>query len=56
MELFSLGPTLLVHHQVVKLCAPLNTYPHYWGEVPENLRAVDLWIWNESDLGKGYGT
>jgi len=29
---------------------------HYWGEVPENLRTIDLWIGEESDLGKGYGT
>jgi aminoglycoside 6'-N-acetyltransferase len=28
----------------------------YWGEVPEGLRAVDLWIGEHSDLGKGYGT
>jgi aminoglycoside 6'-N-acetyltransferase len=29
---------------------------HYWGDVPENLRAIDIWIGEASDLGKGYGT
>ena len=26
------------------------------GDVPENLRAIDLWIGEEGDLGRGYGT
>ncbi len=29
---------------------------HYWGDVPANLRAIDIWIGEETDLGKGYGT
>ncbi|QEC53427.1 aminoglycoside 6'-N-acetyltransferase [Anseongella ginsenosidimutans] len=29
---------------------------HYWGDVPANLRAIDIWIGEEADLGKGYGT
>jgi aminoglycoside 6'-N-acetyltransferase len=29
---------------------------HYWGDVEENLRAIDIWIGEASDLGKGYGT
>lgn len=29
---------------------------HYWGDVPENLRAIDIWIGEASDLGRGYGT
>lgn len=29
---------------------------HYWGDVPENLRAIDIWIGEAEDLGKGYGT
>jgi aminoglycoside 6'-N-acetyltransferase len=28
----------------------------YWGEVPANLRAVDIWIGEADDLGKGHGT
>ncbi len=29
---------------------------HYWGDVPHNLRAIDIWIGETADLGKGYGT
>jgi aminoglycoside 6'-N-acetyltransferase len=29
---------------------------HYWGDVPEGIRAIDIWIGEESDLGQGYGT
>lgn len=29
---------------------------HYWGEVPEGLRAIDIWIGEASDLRQGYGT
>jgi aminoglycoside 6'-N-acetyltransferase len=29
---------------------------HYWGDCEPNLRAIDIWIGEASDLGKGYGT
>jgi aminoglycoside 6'-N-acetyltransferase len=30
---------------------------HYWGaDVEPNLRAIDIWIGEKDDLGKGYGT
>jgi len=29
---------------------------HYWGDVEPNQRAIDIWIGEESDLGRGYGT
>jgi aminoglycoside 6'-N-acetyltransferase len=29
---------------------------NYWGDVAANLRAIDIWIGEEKDLGKGYGT
>ena len=29
---------------------------HYWGEAEPNLRAIDIWIGEPGDLGKGYGT
>jgi aminoglycoside 6'-N-acetyltransferase len=29
---------------------------HYWGEIDRDLRAIDIWIGEESDLGRGYGT
>jgi aminoglycoside 6'-N-acetyltransferase len=28
----------------------------YWGDVPSNLRAIDIWIGEKTELGKGYGT
>jgi aminoglycoside 6'-N-acetyltransferase len=28
---------------------------HYWGDVAANQRALDIWIGEESELGKGYG-
>ena len=28
---------------------------HYWGEVEPNLRAIDIWIGDAADRGKGYG-
>jgi aminoglycoside 6'-N-acetyltransferase len=28
---------------------------HYWGEIEQNLRAVDIWIGNASDRNQGYG-
>lgn len=29
---------------------------HYWGDIPANTRAIDIWIGEKEDLGKGYGT
>ena len=29
---------------------------HYWGDVEPNLLAIDIWIGEESDLYRGYGT
>lgn len=29
---------------------------HYWGEIEENLRAVDIWIGEPDMLGGGWGT
>jgi aminoglycoside 6'-N-acetyltransferase len=28
---------------------------HYWGEIAPNLRALDIWIGEAGELGKGYG-
>jgi aminoglycoside 6'-N-acetyltransferase len=41
---------------VVQLCDPANEETHYWCEIEQGLRAIDIWIGEESDLGKGYGT
>src|SRR5436305_1608572 len=35
---------------------PAEEDSHYWGDVPANLRAIDIWIGEKEDLGKGYGT
>ncbi len=40
----------------VQIIDPLHEETHYWGEVPEHLRAIDVWIGPPGDLGKGYGT
>jgi aminoglycoside 6'-N-acetyltransferase len=40
----------------VQIIDPAREESRYWGEVPANLRAVDLWIGEAADLGKGYGT
>lgn len=40
----------------VEIIDPAREEGHYWGNVAPNLRAVDLWIGEEADLGQGYGT
>lgn len=40
----------------VQIIDPALEESHYWGNVPCNLRAIDIWIGEEHNLGKGYGT
>lgn len=40
----------------IQIIDPVHEDCHYWGNIAENLRAIDLWIGEEADLGKGYGT
>ncbi len=40
----------------VQIIDPAREESHYWGDVPADLRAIDIWIGEEADLGKGYGT
>lgn len=40
----------------IQIIDPARKDSHYWGDVPADLRAVDIWIGEETDLGKGYGT
>lgn len=40
----------------VQIIDPALEESHYWGEVGNNLRAIDIWIGEEKDIGKGYGT
>jgi aminoglycoside 6'-N-acetyltransferase len=40
----------------IQIIDPQLEETHYWGDAPPNLRAIDIWIGEASDLGKGYGT
>jgi aminoglycoside 6'-N-acetyltransferase len=42
---------------IVQIIDPANEETHYWGDdIEQSLRAIDIWIGEEKDLGKGYGT
>lgn len=40
----------------VQIIDPAREESHYWGRVPPGLRALDIWIGEAADLGRGYGT
>ncbi len=40
----------------VQIIDPFHEESHYWGKVAKNLRAIDIWIGEKHNLGKGYGT
>jgi aminoglycoside 6'-N-acetyltransferase len=40
----------------LQIIDPAREATHYWGDAPENLRAIDIWIGEAADLGRGYGT
>ncbi len=40
----------------VQIMDPAGDPDRYWGEVKENLRAIDIWIGLASDLGQGHGS
>jgi aminoglycoside 6'-N-acetyltransferase len=40
----------------LQIIDPAEEETHYWGEIESGLRAIDIWIGEESDLGRGYGT
>ena len=40
----------------MQIIDPALEESHYWGEIEPNLRAIDIWIGEEDDLGRGYGT
>ncbi|MBW8637217.1 acetyltransferase [Hoeflea sp. WL0058] len=40
----------------MQIIDPKEEETHYWGDVAPNLRAIDIWIGEETDLGRGYGT
>src|SRR5688572_26965740 len=40
---------------IVQIINPAQEESHYWGDISEGYRAIDIWIGLEQDLGKGYG-
>lgn len=40
----------------IQIIDPALEETHYWGDVEQNLRAIDIWIGEKEQLGKGYGT
>lgn len=40
----------------IQIIDPANEESHYWGTIEPNLRAIDIWIGEKENLGKGYGT
>lgn len=40
----------------LQIIDPAEEESHYWGDLPANLRAIDIWIGEASDLNRGYGT
>jgi len=40
----------------IQIIDPLLEESHYWGAVEPNKRAIDIWIGEEQNLNKGYGT
>ncbi len=40
----------------IQIIDPHQEETHYWQNVPPNLRAIDIWIGEKTDLNKGYGT
>lgn len=40
----------------IQIIDPAREDSHYWGDCPDNLRAIDIWIGEAADLGQGFGT
>lgn len=40
----------------IQIIDPAQEETHYWGDVSADLRAIDIWIGEATELGKGYGT
>ena len=41
---------------IVQLIDPENEETHYWGDCGPNLRALDIWLGEARDLGRGLGS
>ena len=40
----------------IQIIDPAREETRYWGDIAPNLRAIDIWIGEEGDLGRGFGT
>ena len=40
----------------IQIIDPLREETHYWGNIEPNKKAIDIWIGEEYNLNKGYGT
>lgn len=40
----------------LQIIDPYNEETQYWGKVDKNKRAIDIWIGEERNLSRGYGT
>lgn len=40
----------------VEIIDPVREESHYWGDVGENLRALDIWIGAAENLNRGFGS
>ncbi|GJM04578.1 MAG: hypothetical protein DHS20C09_05690 [marine bacterium B5-7] len=40
----------------IQIIDPVKEESNYWGKVEQNKRAIDIWIGEETELNKGYGT
>lgn len=41
---------------LIQIIDPAREDSRYWGDCPDGLRAIDIWIGEEANLGRGYGT
>ena len=41
---------------VLQIIDPACEETRYWGDIPGGLRAIDIWIGEDADLGRGFGT
>jgi aminoglycoside 6'-N-acetyltransferase len=40
----------------IQIIDPALEETHYWGDIGEGKKAIDIWIGEKENLGKGYGT
>jgi aminoglycoside 6'-N-acetyltransferase len=40
----------------IQIIDPAIEETHYWGAIEPNLRAIDIWIGHDGNLGRGFGT